>query len=76
MKWIEKAQAWLSQHPTAEALLWFVTAVACIAILVWVICAVFAEWDGAFSFCGGDASGEFLGSPRSASDAYFLTVAP
>ena len=37
MKWLEKAQSWLSQHPTAEALLWFVTAVACIAILVWFL---------------------------------------
>lgn len=37
MKWLEKAQTWLSQHPTAEALLWFVTAAACIAILVWFL---------------------------------------
>lgn len=37
MKLLEKAQSWLLQYPTAEALLWFVTAAACIAILVWFL---------------------------------------
>lgn len=37
MKWLECAQAWLAEHPNIEALLWFVVAVACIAILVWFL---------------------------------------
>lgn len=37
MKWLERAQAWFAEHPNVEALLWFVVAVACIAILAWFL---------------------------------------
>ncbi|MBB3171223.1 hypothetical protein [Parvibacter caecicola] len=30
-----KALSWLRRHPVIEALLWFVGAFACIAVLVW-----------------------------------------
>ena len=35
MKLLERMQCWLGEHPNVEAFLWFVAAVACIAILVW-----------------------------------------
>lgn len=37
MKLLEKAQVWLSYHPTVEALLWFAAAVACMATLIWFL---------------------------------------
>lgn len=37
MKWLEKAKSWLSEHSNVEALLWFLTAIACIAILAWFL---------------------------------------
>lgn len=37
MKWLEKAKSWLSEHPNAEAALWFLAAIACIVILVWFL---------------------------------------
>ena len=35
MKLIEGVKEWVQQRPNVEALLWFVGALACIAILVW-----------------------------------------
>ncbi|WP_172623320.1 hypothetical protein [Arabiibacter massiliensis] len=35
MKLIESLKAWVRAHPNVEALLWFLGAIACIAILVW-----------------------------------------
>ena len=37
MNWLERIQYWLSEHSTVEAFLWFVVALACIAILVWFL---------------------------------------
>ena len=37
MKWLERMQCWLGERPNVEAFLWFVVAVACIAILVWLL---------------------------------------
>ena len=37
MKWLERMQCWLSEHPNAEAFLWFVIALACIVILIWFL---------------------------------------
>lgn len=33
----ESARQWLAQHPTIEAILWFLAAAACIAILIWFL---------------------------------------
>ena len=40
MKWLERMQCWLGERPNVEAFLWFVVAVACIAILVWFLLAM------------------------------------
>lgn len=37
MKWVEKAKNWLSEHPSAEAVLWFLAAIGCIAVLAWFL---------------------------------------
>lgn len=33
----ERALTWLADHPKAEGALWFLAALACIAILVWFL---------------------------------------
>ena len=34
---MERALTWLADHPKAEGALWFLAALACIAILVWFL---------------------------------------
>lgn len=34
---LEDVRQWLAQHPAIEAVLWFMAALACIAVLVWFL---------------------------------------
>lgn len=34
---VETVRSWLKGHPNIEAILWFIGALACIAILVWFL---------------------------------------
>lgn len=33
----DRVRAWLSRHPISEAIIWFLAAAGCVAVLVWFL---------------------------------------